>query len=177
MELERNSLRRPRARAWSFGRLRTLFFDLSLCPLLQHPEKTADIVHRLPGILFGDPPADPALEYRGGLFNKFWAVLRHLQTKKDPAEAGPIEPPQGLLPPFGEIKNASYRASMLVLLNNWPHKRRGISTNLVESKFIAWLTSEYLFLGCRRGIHRDLLNWKNVDTRKVHFFLLSSSFD
>gem|GEM_PF-6001246 len=87
MELVGDSLRRPRTHAWNCRqRFVTVLSILSLGPLLQYLEETADILHRLLGILFGNHPAGSAFEYRDGLFNEFRAILRHSCTpnKKTP---------------------------------------------------------------------------------------------
>jgi hypothetical protein len=82
MELVEDSLRYLFTPGWAAWPFVTPIHVLSLCPILQHLEKPADILNRLPGVLFGNLPADPALKYRDGLFNQFRAVLRHYFTPK-----------------------------------------------------------------------------------------------
>lgn len=81
---------------WIIWSVFTAFHILGLGPFLQRLEKTADIIHRLPGVLLGDRPSGSALEYRDGLLNQFRAVLRHCSTpNKRPRRGRPDRAPAG----------------------------------------------------------------------------------
>jgi hypothetical protein len=97
MELVGDSLRYLITPGWAAWPFVTPIHVLRLCPILQHLEKPADILNRLPGVLFGNLPAGPALEYRDSLFNQFRTELRHLSSpNKNPAKPSPTWTPQGL---------------------------------------------------------------------------------
>jgi hypothetical protein len=136
MELVEDSLRYLFTPGWAAWPFVPPIHGLSFSPFLQHLKKSTDILNRLPGFLLGNTPAGSALEYRNGFFNQFRAVLHHFSTpnKKTPQKPARLSPCGVYFRLAAKLKNANHRAREFVLLKNWPHNWRGISTNCVESK-------------------------------------------